>query len=300
MAFLAIMILLSVLQPVCTQVYYVIPDTLTPCPPDGFQCNTLNFYTEALVWYFEHNSVIRVLPGTHVLNKAGFVRTGSTSNLTITGFYDHMHSDKIPSQRSSIIQCNNQFSLGFKNIENLFITNLSFIHCGWQLPLHKDFLPFTFQTTLAFWIITNLLISGVVIRNSTGFGITAYNLLGHPRILNSVFINNTGGEDYVGGNLLMVFNPNCSDVQSNTSYNAISFTIQSSHILHGYTPQVNTRHSTGLDIRVYDSCLGFKVKVDNVTFSQNGRKNNSATVGGNLQIDVVHRENSTAVHHIYN
>lgn len=177
MAFLAVIILLSVLQPVCTQVYYVIPDTLTPCPPDGFQCNTLNFYTEALEWYFEHNSVIQVLPGTHVLNKAGFVRTGITSNLTITGFYDHMNRYKIPSQQSSIIQCNNQFSLGFENIENLIITNfnISFINCGWQLPVHNNFLPFTFQTTLAFWNVANLLISGVTIKNSTGFGITAYN-----------------------------------------------------------------------------------------------------------------------------
>lgn len=123
-------------------------------------------------------------------------------------------------------------------------------------------------------------------------------IIGHPRILNSVFINNTGGEDYVGGNLLIVSNQNCSDVQSNTSLNANSFTIQSSHILHGYTPQANTRHSTGLDIRVYDSCLGFNIKVENVTFSQNGRKNNSATEGGNLHIDVVHRENPTAMHHI--
>lgn len=53
------------------------------------------------------------------------------------------------------------------------------------------------------------------------------------------------------------------DVQSNTSLDANSFTIQSSRILHGYTPQANTRHSTGLDIHVYDSCLGFNVKVDN-------------------------------------
>ena len=88
---------------------------------------------------------------------------------------------------SAVISCNSSgggFVFGI--VESLLIANLSFVHCGTNISKVVDLFPHIPQQyylqkiviALAFFLVEDLDLSGVLVQNSTGYGLGTLNLLG--------------------------------------------------------------------------------------------------------------------------
>jgi len=77
--------------------------------------------------HVESNTVLEFLPGNHMLFFATqtSISVVDVVNVTLTGVSD---------QQRSVIYCMREFSIIAINVQNLTISNLSFMHCG--APVH--------------------------------------------------------------------------------------------------------------------------------------------------------------------
>ena len=180
---------------------YVTPNiTMDLCA--GTPCFEWNTYVHNASSNFLSDTMFIFLPGTHFLdshvivaNKDNLQMIGSP-NLTQYpisvkvqeyGFDSYDEDNNVTYLESSTyITCTpyNDTGFVFVNITNLTITNITFVNCGVYFNL-------TDQSAGIHMInVYNLLIEGVSIQNSTGYGLLAVNLLGHSQIIGSSFIGN--------------------------------------------------------------------------------------------------------------
>ena len=77
----------------------------------------------------ESNTVLKFLPGKHIISSTTrkFLSIRDVVNVTLTGVSD---------QQNSVIYCVSEFNVIAINVQNLMISNLSFISCG--APLHDE------------------------------------------------------------------------------------------------------------------------------------------------------------------
>jgi len=131
------------------------------------------------------------------------------------------------------------------------------------------------RAALAFAVAYNVNLTGVTVRNSSGFGLRADRMFGSVRVYESAFLYNTGNKEYYGGNVRFWFGK-CLE-NHNTRLQ-----IESSYFLHGYDT-VKKHHlyypsATGLTLLI--DCPAISVSINNITV-----KGNQAGNGGNLAIN---------------
>jgi len=261
-------LLAAILQPslcVAKQDYYVTPDSETTCP--STPCHNISHYIQNPSVYFQSNCVFKFLPGVHILNAGELTEIEFVNNIALTGDPTMIPSQsEIPFQPSSKVWCTGQAGFGFVFVEKLLIENLSFTNCGTPLSSHSNL-----SSAILFSGVTNLTISRVVVKNTTGFGIISLALKGDTRIFESAFLYNHGDNSHIGGNVNLLLD-NCDNSGYNTS--SVSLSICSTYILYGDTPQSSEGFPTGLSVMLTTNlCANTSIILDNVTVSQNKNAN---------------------------
>ena len=237
-------------------VYYVKPNESYHCPHEP--CHTLAYYVANVTTYFTSNTTMIFLPGNHSLAN-GTVQIGNITDLTLIGNDSFIPGPYgLPPEPSSRVKCNGSGVFSFENITGLGIQNLTFLGCGGTIKM--------LDTALFLCNIFDLTMSGVTVRNSSGYGLYG-NILGNSNITDSTFAFNSGSHSYYGGNMEL----NYSNCPRTTAVSMVY--IGHSNFLYGRT----VLYASGLDIVM--QCDNVKVIVDNVTMI-----GNEGNKGGNFAI----------------
>ena len=279
------------------QVYYVTPNNTTACPSTAAHCNTLGEYVRANE--FQSNQRFFFLSGTHILDTDVNIRGVlffPLTNLSLIGDDKKIHSSNVP---ASNIQCTGKVGFIFFCIKSVLIANLTFTECGTRVPQLSELLPQgitkygNISVALGFAFAIDVNISGVVVQNSTGFGIGGIDFLGSTYITNSAFVYNKGDENTIGGNAIFLFDLVqllCPFI--GTLYPPVDFTINSSQFLYGSSNQL----PSGLQIILQQECSEVKIRITNTSISHNINLGKGS--GANLAISVVQQDDSSEGHHI--
>ena len=188
-------------------------------------CYNLSEYLSSTQCYFASNTTIHFLPGIHLLEEN--ITVSGVSNLTLVG--SSTNSSQGP---TSTIQCSGaQVGLVFQNITILSIMKLSFINCSliiskYLLEKPMQWFKIDFQAAVIVIDVHTLMVEGVHIEASTGYGLLGWNVLGDSQVLNSMFnCNNNINEGHfprwngkrkkiadTGGNALIVLSKSSHSV----------------------------------------------------------------------------------------
>ena len=180
-----------------THHYYVTATNGSDCPPI-FPCHPLNYYAQNAALYFTSNTVVEFLPGLHELNYTGHVEIMFVRNLTLIGNDSNVNTPTTCSHSDSIVFCTNYSGFHFGKMSDLKLMNLQFTHCG--AAMYSRFAPILsydnkFYFALAIVGVHNLVISGVTVEKSYGYGLYGFNIWNRSAITDSCFISNN---EYVG------------------------------------------------------------------------------------------------------
>ena len=186
------------------QVYYVLPQgtSNSSCPHDGNLCTDINTYAQNVRKYFLSNTTFIFLPGNHFLeikdiieiqavDKLNLVSNGSFKWSSIANDcavynFDQYNDDSNVTYKESLanITCTGSSGFSFFNVTNLSLINITITNCG----------VYSLQTSLNASIhlvnVSGLLMQGVTIKNSTGYGLLGVNVQGQSTIMKSSFIGN--------------------------------------------------------------------------------------------------------------
>ena len=192
---------------------------------------------------------------------------------------------QVPSNNTStlehmpaIINCSNGNGFIFQYSTFISIANITVAHCG------AEFNGIS-AAAIAFLESSNIEVTGVVVQNSTGFGLWMHNVLGNSQIAQSRFISNKENECFHGGNIFLRY----SFTEESCELETIKFNIQASEIRGGI--------SSGVRIQIIRSCSNIYITLDAVMMSENGAETRGFSIfgGGNLNIKIVEPKNDTHI-----
>ena len=130
------------------------------------------------------------------------------------------------------------------------------------------------RAALSFDEARDVVLSRLMVYNSTGFGLHADRVFGNVLVYESAFVHNTGNEKHGGGNVRFWYE-HCPE--NHTTY----LQIESTYFLHGNDTAKKYHYdypsATGLTLQI--SCPAITVNINNITVSGNQADN-----GGNLAI----------------
>ena len=146
-----------------------------------------------------NNSVVTFSPGDHFTEDLNdFITIRRRQNLTLK--VEHSSSEQVTALAN--IYCSNEMVLSFLEMENFAIIGLGFHNCGAPIPqsLYDEARKIQTRTYYDFFNgikaalfmvnIFNLVIDGVHVNNSDGYGLFIINALGKSSISNSQFTYN--------------------------------------------------------------------------------------------------------------
>jgi len=174
--------------------FYVISSSSTSCPREP--CHTLTDMVQSPSQYFASNTVITLLPGDHQANISRnlTVLIKDVRNVSLIG------SDSSNNGSKSVILCTGSLGFAFINITTLRVAKLYFSFCGAYFPskftVDKNFTcslyfkKYVSKITFYFLQTYNVIISEVLISNSSGAGLLGINMLGHSNISQTTFSGN--------------------------------------------------------------------------------------------------------------
>jgi len=178
--------------------YFVTPNSPSAtCPSQP--CYSLEYYLQnASDLFTQSNVTLKFLPGIHLVDYHLPVSIKHVENFAMIGaktWNRNTHAWEIPIPTSEI-RC--QGSFGFEIIfsSEVSIQNLLFTYCGAIYGKGRQF-----KIVLLIEEVIDLLVLGIVIQNSTGYGLLGRNLLGKSIITHSVFTFNRGNKTFYGGNM---------------------------------------------------------------------------------------------------
>ena len=170
--------------------YYVTPN-VSSCTNIYHTCQELKTYFNNASYYFQSGTEFIFLPGVHLFDlesillvqgivnirlvgSDNFTQRSVAENVEEYGLHPYAYDYNITYfQSSTIILCTNPSALSFSNVKNLTLANFTILNCGQYLNNAS-----------------NLLIDGLSVQNSSGFGLYALNVLGTSQITRSSFVGN--------------------------------------------------------------------------------------------------------------
>ena len=256
--------------------YFVKPNSpSTTCPSEP--CHPLEYYVQNTPELFTKSNVtLKFLSGVHLLDYDQLVKIKYVENFAMIGaeIWDGNTGawPEIPIP-SSEIRCRGSFGFEIAFSYNVSVQNLLFTNCGAiysQRKGNKQLL----KIVLSIVEVVGLSATGIVIQNSTGYGILGSNLLGKSIITRSAFMFNRGDQTFYGGNVRIDYY-HCPQGKSNST-----LIIEASKFSHGYDPHADHQSTgSGLTIFIGDNCSKVFVSIDNITASDN-----EALDGGNMAL----------------
>ena len=252
---------LTVMQACASGILVVKPTNESACPQQP--CHTLEHYAHRWQFYLTSNTIMKFLPGEHVLKGDwSTLFLVNVSNLTLIGNNDMITSNFGIPEATSRISCKQGKScFSFYNVNKLSIVRLSFSDCGGSI----------FHTTLLMLRVYNLVVDGVTVQNSIGSGLLGFSILGRSSISYSAFLFNTHSAGFPGGNVIFSYKgpSNCSNVTE-----TFTLSINSSWMMFGNATQPGkTAAAGGLSVALFQSCFNMNIHIHNTTMKEN--------VGGN-------------------
>lgn len=169
------------------------------CPgPATRSCFTLASCLRNTDTCFTSNSVITFSPGDHSTEDLyGFVTVEGRENLTLKVEYSALGQVNITAMAN--IVCSNGMGFAFLGMDDFTIMGLRFLNCGAPIPQSvydearriqtRTYYYFFRGTKITLFManIFNLVIDGIHINNSDGYGMFIINALGVSSISNSQF-----------------------------------------------------------------------------------------------------------------
>ena len=266
-----------------TKEYCVVSDydVAANCPEDCDDCGSLMYYANHSREYFnQSDTTFRFLGGIHLLENSTLINMGNAANLILSG---ETHNSSNFSQPRVVCSESDPGGFSFYNITNLTIEYLSFSQCsGKSLSFHAS-------VALEIQLVHNLMMSGVAIQDTAGFGLMVDSLFGSSHIANTIINSSHNTHDILyGGNLAFY----CSDSHS-YHFNG------SKHYLHVTDSQflngINYKSASGVYIQIICRQRIY------ITFDRVTIKGNRADYGGNFGLRYIGTSNEwTASIHIIN
>ena len=265
----AVLLALATIHLSTASIVYVKPDyNHIHCP--GEPCHPLSYYVQQISQYFVSNTTMVFLNGAHCMEALQPVIIKSVENFTMKG---STHGLEDRHESSSRIECIGTHRSGFNfiNVTGMRIENLIFANCGQKA--YKNV-----HAALSFHEARDVVLSRVMVYNSSGFGLHADRVFGHVLVYESVFVHNTGNREYYGGNVRFWYE-HCPE--NHSTY----LQIESSHFLHGYdtSKKYHYYYSSATGLTLLISCPAIIVNINNITVSGNQADN-----GGNLAINFIY------------
>lgn len=253
----------------------VLAETVSYCvQPDNdtqVDCHPFSYYVGNQS-VLQNNSQFCFLHGDYELHRVWFIESNITlSNLS---FVSPCGKESLLYAPSAIVTCNtNQSGLVIRNVYNITIIGLEFNNCGHNSinSYHHDLKLIV--SALLLVNVQNLVMSGVTINNSSGWGMYCYSLAGNSIITHSVFSGGHKIANHSGGNLRLKFE------ESQVNYTATNVTIEHTIITGGSENSTDNRsYAGGLDVYL-DTKNIIKIVLYNVFFYDN-----SGYDGGNIAL----------------
>ena len=200
------------------------------------------------------------------------------NNLSLVGLEWQVpfNNTSIPDHSPVVINCSTGNGFIFQYSPFILIANITIVHCGAEFN--------GISAAIAFLQSSNIEVTGVVVRNSTGYGLVMYNVLGNSKIAQSRFISNKGSESFYGGNIILMY----YFTKESCQLKSINFRIQASELKGGMP--------VGFIMDIEPSCNNIHITLDAVVMSENGGETiSSSNVGGNLIIMMREPKNTTHI-----
>ena len=142
------------------------------------------------------------MPGVHLFDLGGILSVQDIVNIRLVGsdtftqrsvaedveeygFDPYAYDNNISYfQSSTIILCTNPSALSFSNVTNLTLANFTMLNCGQYVT------TLTISSSIDLSNVYNLLIDGLSVQNSSGYGLYGLNVLGQSQIMRSSFVGN--------------------------------------------------------------------------------------------------------------
>lgn len=252
---------------------YVTPNTYTDCP--GQPCEILARYVQNTAKYFKSDTTMLFLPGLHYLEFSIAIKLQHVRNFTMIGNFTSTKNtvssnSHRPRATASKIECSQTYTgFAFFNASRIHIENLTFAQCSHRLVRKV-------RAALAFDTVWDVNITRVTVANSTGYGLHADSVFGDFRVSETVFVNNTGGKYYYGGNARFWYGQ-CRENGSRTHLR-----IRSSRFLLGKDiAKYSSYYPAATGISMFITCPQIIVELLNVTVLGNRADN-----GGNVAINI--------------
>ena len=251
-------------------IYYVKPTIDGHCP--DIPCHTFNHYLKNQPLDLS-NSIIYFLQGVHTITPNDVLYLKQVNNLALVGLEWQVPFNNISTleHMPAIINCSNGNGFIFQYSTFILIANITIANCGIEVD--------RINTAIAFLESSNIEMTGVVVQNSTGFGLTMHKVLGNSQITQSRFISNKGSESFYGGNIFLSY----YFTEGNCELETVKFKIQASELRGG--------RPVGFMITIFNSCNNIYITLDAVMMSENG----GGGAGGNLNIVITEPKNTTHI-----
>ena len=226
------------------------------------------------------NTIFYFTPGNHTLNMrvnvsrnshalAGIFLIGISSAGNDSNDYCTVRENPV-----AIIQCT-KGGFHFKNVSKLTIVGLQFRSCGLTVNISS----YVYSAAIILESVWNLTMCSVDILSPNGWGLVVFPLYGHSLVKNTEFDSGHGVEDYIGGNMIIVYN----STKPNFVPGSISLTISHSSFKNGRScPATNCSGAYGAGLHVFfktTSNVRIRILVDHANFSGNVGKH-----GGNTAV----------------
>ena len=214
-----------------TKEYCVVSDhdVAADCPEDCDDCGSLMYYANHSKEYFnQSDTTFRFLGGNHLLENSTLINMGNTSNLILSG---ETHNSTNFSQPRVVCSESDPGGFSFYNITNLTIEYLSFSQCsGKSLSFHAS-------VALEVQLVHNLMMSGVAIQDTAGFGLMVDSLFGNSHIANTIINSSHNTHDSIQ-NVFSLLHCNClsvwwvgsSDISRHRSISRLQMAVWSSRL----------------------------------------------------------------------
>ena len=181
--------------------YYVTPN-VSSCTNVNNTCQEFKTYFYNTSHYFQSGTEFIFLPGVHLFDLGSILSVQDIVNIRLVGsdnftqrsvaedveeygFDPYAYDNNITYfQSSTIILCTNPSALSFSNVTNLTLANLTILSCGQYLT------TLNVNTSIYLSNVYNLLIGGLSVQNSSGYGLYGLNVLGQSQIMTSSFVCN--------------------------------------------------------------------------------------------------------------
>ena len=263
-------------------------DSTSCCNENDKPCKTLDY---ALTNGLRSNMAIVIDEGEYSL-KSPNLSFHDLNNILILG----------AGHKVTIVKCEFGVGLDIQNSTKITFANLSIIGCGLlsestslNLTSNK---PALFRTALHFLNCTNVELNGIAVSNSSGIGVTLYDVIGRVLVTNSTFSFNKVPSDSTeklpgGGGIYVEFTVRMAATSSPSSMQYVirhcNFTSNVATNIVNVQASSTIRQHTGLHFQLLGSGGGLSINlrssINNGSFlvQHCNFSNNTAVWGGGIQ-----------------